>query len=173
MDKKIIVLTTEGHGEKIDNISVSLFDSYGYSSDNEQVSNYCNNINNLELKADNWIHAQVIHENQQYPLRFLSYGTMESLLFLDDRAVQKVMRGIDTLELAKAMKAVSPAVMGKVTKNMSSRARKMFMEDMEYMGSVRKKDNEEAQNHILEIIRHLEDIGEIVLSRSVNPNIVI
>jgi hypothetical protein len=54
MDKKVIVLTTKGHGEKIDSIPVSLFDSYGYSSDDKQVFNYCNNINDLELKDDNW-----------------------------------------------------------------------------------------------------------------------
>jgi flagellar motor switch protein FliG len=84
---------------------------------------------------------------------------------LHDCAVQIIMRGIDSKELAKSLKGVDSEVQEKFFKNMSKRASDMLKEDMEYMGPVRSKDVEEAQQKIVSIARHLEDTGEIVISR--------
>ncbi|MDR1374123.1 MAG: flagellar motor switch protein FliG, partial [Treponema sp.] len=90
----------------------------------------------------------------------------EDIVMLDDRAIQKVMREVDSQELAKALKSVDTEVQDKIFRNMSKRAASMLKEDMEYMGPVRLKDVEEAQQKIVSIIRHLEDTGEIVVARS-------
>ncbi|MDR0496103.1 MAG: flagellar motor switch protein FliG, partial [Treponema sp.] len=90
----------------------------------------------------------------------------EDIVMLDDRAIQKVMREVDSQELAKALKSVDTEVQDKIFRNMSKRAASMLKEDMEYMGPVRLKDVEESQQKIVSIIRHLEDTGEIVVARA-------
>jgi flagellar motor switch protein FliG len=97
----------------------------------------------------------------------------EDIVMLDDRAIQKVMREVDSQELAKALKRVDTEVQDKIFKNMSKRAATMLKEDMEYMGPVRLKDVEEAQQKIVSIIRHLEDTGEIVVARSGEDEMVV
>ncbi|MDR1057983.1 MAG: flagellar motor switch protein FliG [Treponema sp.] len=97
----------------------------------------------------------------------------EDIVMLDDRAIQKVMREVDSQELAKALKSVDTEVQDKIFKNMSKRAAGMLKEDMEYMGPVRLKDVEEAQQKIVSIIRHLEDNGEIVVARSGEDELVV
>ena len=97
----------------------------------------------------------------------------EDIVMLDDRAIQKVMREVDSQELAKALKSVDTEVQDKIFRNMSKRAASMLKEDMEYMGPVRLKDVEEAQQKIVSIIRHLEDTGEIVVARSSEDELVV
>jgi flagellar motor switch protein FliG len=97
----------------------------------------------------------------------------EDIVMLDDRAIQKVMREVDSQELAKALKSVDSEVQDKIFKNMSKRAAGMLKEDMEYMGPVRLKDVEEAQQKVVSIIRHLEDTGEIVVARAGEDELVV
>jgi len=97
----------------------------------------------------------------------------EDIVMLDDKAIQKVMREVDSQELAKALKSVDSEVQDKIFKNMSKRAASMLKEDMEYMGPVRLKDVEEAQQKIVSIIRHLEDTGEIVVARAGEDELVV
>jgi flagellar motor switch protein FliG len=97
----------------------------------------------------------------------------EDIVMLDDRAIQKVMREVDSQELAKALKSVDSEVQDKIFKNMSKRAANMLKEDMEYMGPVRLKDVEESQQKIVSIIRHLEDTGEIVVARAGEDELVV
>ncbi len=97
----------------------------------------------------------------------------EDIVMLDDRAIQKVLREIDTQELAKALKSVDTEVQDKIFRNMSKRAATMLKEDMEVMGPVRLKDVEEAQQKIVSTIRRLEDSGEIVIARSGEDELVV
>ena len=97
----------------------------------------------------------------------------EDIVMLDDRAIQKVMREVDTQELAKALKAVDTEVQDKIFRNMSKRAAAMLKEDMEFMGPVRLKDVEESQQKIVSTIRRLEDSGEIVIARSGEDELVV
>ncbi|MDR3302575.1 MAG: flagellar motor switch protein FliG [Spirochaetaceae bacterium] len=97
----------------------------------------------------------------------------EDIVMLDDRSIQKVMREVDTQELSKALKSVDSEVQDKIYRNMSKRAAQMLKEDMEFMGPVRLKDVEEAQQKIVSIIRHLEDTGEIVVARAGEDELVV
>ncbi|MDR0376456.1 MAG: flagellar motor switch protein FliG [Spirochaetaceae bacterium] len=97
----------------------------------------------------------------------------EDIVLLGDRDIQKVMREVDSQELAKALKSVDTEVQDKIFKNMSKRAAGMLKEDMDYMGPIRLKDVEEAQQKIVSIIRHLEDSGEIVIARSGEDEMVV
>ena len=98
---------------------------------------------------------------------------LEDIVMLDDRSIQMVMREVDSQELAKALKSVDTEVQDKIFRNMSKRAAGMLKEDMEYMGPVRLKDVEEAQQKIVSIIRHLEDTGVIVIARAGEDELVV
>jgi flagellar motor switch protein FliG len=97
----------------------------------------------------------------------------EDIVLLDDRAIQKVLREVDTNELAKALKAVDSEVQDKIYRNMSKRAATLLKEDMEYMGPVRLKDVEESQQKIVSIIRKLEEQGEVVVARGGEDEMVV
>ena len=97
----------------------------------------------------------------------------EDIVLLDDRAIQRVLREVDSQELSKALKSVDVEVQDKVFKNMSKRAAAMLKEDMEFMGPVRLKDVEDAQQKIVASIRRLEDSGEIVIARSGEDELVV
>ena len=90
----------------------------------------------------------------------------EDIVMLDDRAIQRIMREVDSQELAKALKGTDAEVQNRIFKNMSKRAASMLKEDMEYIGPVRLSDVENAQLKIISIIRHLEETGEIILARA-------
>lgn len=89
----------------------------------------------------------------------------EDIVQLDDRAVQSVLKEVDARELAVALKGVPAEVQEKVFKNMSERAVNMLKEDMEFMGPVKLRAVEEAQQKVVASIRRLEETGEISIGR--------
>ena len=89
----------------------------------------------------------------------------EDVVILEDKAIQTMLKEVDVKELATALKGVNPNVQEKIFKNMSERAMAMLKEDMEFMGPVRMRVVEEAQQKIVAVIRGLEESGEIVISR--------
>ncbi|MBR6769864.1 MAG: flagellar motor switch protein FliG [Lachnospiraceae bacterium] len=97
----------------------------------------------------------------------------EDILLLDDRAIQRVLRDVDNNDLAMALKGSNEQVQNAIFNNMSKRLAVMIREDMEFMGPVRMKDVEEAQQKIVNIIRKLEDSAEIVISRGGGDEIVV
>lgn len=97
----------------------------------------------------------------------------EDILILDNRAVQRTLREIDTQDLTLALKGASEEVQNKIFNNMSKRQSEMVKEDMEYMGPVRLRDVEEAQQRIVNTIRKLEDAGEIIVSRGGGDEIIV
>ena len=97
----------------------------------------------------------------------------EDILLLDDRAIQRVLRDVDNNDLAIALKGSNEEVQNAIFNNMSKRLAVMIKEDMEFMGPVRMKDVEEAQQKIVNTIRKLEDSGEIVISRGGGDEIIV
>jgi flagellar motor switch protein FliG len=97
----------------------------------------------------------------------------EDVVMLDDRAVQQVLREIDIGDLALALKGASEDVAVKFYRNMSQRAADMLKEDIEYMGPVRLRDVEDAQQRIVNTIRKLEELGEIIIARGGGDEIIV
>ena len=97
----------------------------------------------------------------------------EDILLLDDRAIQRVLRDVENSDLAIALKGSNAEVQNAIFNNLSKRLAAMIKEDMEFMGPVRMKDVEEAQQKIVNIIRKLEDAAEIVISRGGGDEIVV
>ena len=88
----------------------------------------------------------------------------EDLVLLDDRAIQRVLREVETKDLSIALKAANDEVKQKIFSNVSERVSVMIQEEMEYMGPMRLSDVEAAQQGIVEAIRRLEEQGQIVIS---------
>ncbi len=88
----------------------------------------------------------------------------EDVLKVDDKGIQMILKEIDNDELGLALKTASPELQAKIFKNMSERAATLIKEDMQYMGPVRVSDVEAAQQRIVDIVRRLEDSGEIIIA---------
>ncbi|MGE5258773.1 MAG: flagellar motor switch protein FliG [Hyphomicrobiales bacterium] len=88
----------------------------------------------------------------------------EDLVLVDDRGFQKLLRRVETKELAVALKAASEEVKQKVYKNMSERAAEMLKEEMETLGPVRMKEVSDAQQTITAIIQEMEAKGELIIA---------
>jgi flagellar motor switch protein FliG len=88
----------------------------------------------------------------------------EDILLVNDKGIQSVLKEVDNDELALALKTASQELKDKIFKNMSERAAQLIAEDMQYMGPVRVSDVETAQQKIVDIVRRLEDAGEIVIA---------
>lgn len=97
----------------------------------------------------------------------------EDILLLDNRSIQRVLRDVDNNDLSMALKNVNEEVQTAVFSNLSKRLAAMIKEEMEFMGPVRVKDVEEAQQKIVNIIRKLEDSGEIIISRGGGDEIIV
>ena len=89
----------------------------------------------------------------------------DDIIGLDDRSLQRVLREVDLKDLGLALKGASEELRVKFFRNMSKRAADMLKEDMDYMGPVKVRMVEEAQQKIVNVIRALEEAGEIVIAR--------
>ena len=88
----------------------------------------------------------------------------EDILLVNDKGIQMVLKEIENEELALALKTASEELREKIFRNMSDRASQLIKEDMEYMGPVRVSDVEGAQQKIVDVVRRLEDAGELIIS---------
>lgn len=97
----------------------------------------------------------------------------EDVANLDNKSVQRILREVDMKDLGLALKTSSEELKELILKNMSKRAAEMLLEDMQMLGPVRLRDVEEAQQKIVNIIRQLEDSGELVIARGQEDDMVV
>lgn len=98
----------------------------------------------------------------------------DNIVILDDRAVQRVLRDIDLNKtLPLALKVASDEVKELIYRNLSQRAQENVKEALTYLGPVRLRDVEEAQQQIVALIRRLEDAGEVVISRGGDEEVLV
>jgi flagellar motor switch protein FliG len=88
----------------------------------------------------------------------------EDILLVNDKGIQSVLKEIENDVLSLALKTASEELKQKIFKNMSERAAQLISEDMQYMGPVRVSDVEQAQQKIVDVVRRLEDSGEIIIA---------
>lgn len=97
----------------------------------------------------------------------------EDIVTLDNRAIQRVIRDVENDDLRLSLKVASEEVQEIIFSNMSTRMAETFKEEMEYMGPVRLRDVEEAQQRIVATIRRLEEVGEIVIARGGGDDVIV
>lgn len=122
-------------------------------------------LNQVDRGAEKNILGNLERENPELATEIKNLMfVFEDIGLLDDRGIQRVLKEVDTKELSLALKGASETVSEKFFKNMSSRAAEMMKEDMQFMGPVKLKDVEASQQRIVDVVRRLEDDGEIVIS---------
>ena len=97
----------------------------------------------------------------------------DDIITLDDVSIQKILREIDSKELALALKGSSEDVQNAIFRNQSKRAATALKEDMEFLGPVRLVDVEKSQSKIISIIRRLDEAGEIIMARGGEDAIIV
>lgn len=97
----------------------------------------------------------------------------EDIVKLDDVSIQRILRDVNNKDLALALRGANEDVREKVFNNQSQRASQMLKEEIEFMGPVRLKEVEDAQQRIVKVIRSLDEAGEIIISRGGEDAIII
>lgn len=97
----------------------------------------------------------------------------ENITLLDDRAIQRVLREVDSKDLGLALKGATEEVRNRVVHNMSERASKMLGDDIAALGPVRLTQVEEAQSRIVAVIRRLEEAEEIFVMRGGEDDLLV
>ena len=97
----------------------------------------------------------------------------EDIVNLDDASIQRIVRDLDNNDIALALKGASEEVKGRIFKNISKRAGEILEENMEFMGPVRLREVEEAQQRVVAVIRRLDESGEIIISRGGDDAIIV
>jgi len=122
-------------------------------------------MNNLDRSTERTLMERLTYESPELAEEIRKrMFVFEDILKLDDRSVQLVLREINTQDLAVALKGASEDLKEKIFNNMSKRAQQLLKDEIEFMGPVRVKDVEEAQQKIINVIRRLEEAGEIVVA---------
>lgn len=121
-------------------------------------------LNNIDRSAEKSIMGELEESNPDLAdeISRLMF-TFDDLIFVEDGGIQKALREIESKDLALALKAANEDVREKVLNNMSERARTMILEEIDFMGPVRLKNVEEAQQKIVGAIRVLEEAGELIV----------
>jgi flagellar motor switch protein FliG len=97
----------------------------------------------------------------------------EDVLQVNDKGIQAVLKEVDNDELSMALKTASQELQAKIFSNMSERAAALIKEDMQYMGPVRVSDVEAAQQRIVDIVRRLEESGDVIIQGRGESDLVV
>ncbi|MDR5658271.1 flagellar motor switch protein FliG [Serpentinicella sp. ANB-PHB4] len=97
----------------------------------------------------------------------------EDIINLDSASIQRFIKDVDNNDLTIALKGATEEVSEVIFANMSKRMAEMLKEDMEFMGPVRLRDVEESQQKIVNVIRSLEEAGEIIIARGGGDEIIV
>jgi len=97
----------------------------------------------------------------------------EDIVKLSSQAIQRTLKEINASDLALALKSATAGVSQAIMKNISKRMQEMLMDDMEVMGPVRMRDVEEAQQRIVNVVRKLEEAGEIIIARGEGDELIV
>ena len=97
----------------------------------------------------------------------------EDVVKLDDRSMQMVLREVDTKDLSRALKGASEEILNKIVSNLSKRDEQLLKEEIEFLGPLRVVDVEEAQQKIVNVIRRLEESGEIFIARGGGEELIV
>jgi flagellar motor switch protein FliG len=130
------------------------------------IKTVVNILNRVDRATEKMIFEQLEHDDpalaDEIRKRLIVF---EDIITLDGQAIQRILRDVDTKDLALALKGANSAVSAVIMKNMSKRAGEMLREDMEFLGPIRLREVEQAQQRIAGIIRQLDETGEIVMVR--------
>lgn len=148
-----------GLESRLSNMLMHSMDRVGGTATVAEILNLCDR--QTERSIMDGIESE--HPDLAEDVRRLMF-VFEDIMLVDDKGIQTVLKEVDNDELCLALKTASSDLQTKIFTNMSARAAEVVKEDIEFMGPVRVSDVESAQQRIVDIVRRLEDSGEIVIS---------
>jgi flagellar motor switch protein FliG len=129
------------------------------------VKNAADVLNSLEKDISHSLLMDLERRNPELTMAIRQkMFTFEDLAMLDKTSLQKIMREVDTRDLAVALKGASPKIRDVLLGSISKRAAETVHEEISFLGSVKKRDIEASQLRIIDSVRHLESEGEIELT---------
>ncbi|MDE7034935.1 MAG: flagellar motor switch protein FliG [Eubacteriales bacterium] len=147
-----------------------------FSSSNVQVGGIdfvADVMNNLDRSSEKTIFDGLNAYNDELAEEIRKrMFVFEDIMTMDDRSVQRFVRDCDPRDLVLALKAANEEVQGKLFKNMSGRMAESIRDDLEVTTNVRMKDVEDAQQRIVNIIRGLEEKGEVIIMKGGKDDII-
>lgn len=153
------------------NLSASLTEDYTQTGGIQAVVEVLNGVDrSTERTILDTLEAQDPELADEIKKRMFVF---EDIVILDNRAIQRVIREVENDDLMLALKIASDEVKQVIFSNMSQRMAETFKEEMEFMGPVRLRDVEEAQQRIVATIRRLDEVGEIVIARGGGDDIIV
>lgn len=125
-----------------------------------------NIVNSLKPERSEQLLEQIKEKNEELSERIQEMMfTFDTLLNVDDRGIQSLLREISNDLLIVALKGCDPNISDKILKNMSKRAATLLREDMEAKGPIKLSEVEVAQKEIIDVARRLADAGDIDLGQ--------
>ncbi|MEE2681216.1 MAG: flagellar motor switch protein FliG [Planctomycetota bacterium] len=155
----VIQEVESGLESRLSNMLMHSVDRVGGTSTVAEILNLCDRQTERSIMEG----MESDHPDLAEEVRRLMF-VFEDILLVDDKGIQSVLKEVDNDELCLALKTASEELQQKIFTNMSSRAAEVIQEDMEFMGPVRLSDVEAAQQRIVDIVRRLEDAGDIVIT---------
>ena len=155
----VIQEVESGLESRLSNMLMHSVDRVGGTSTVAEILNLCDRQTERSIMEG----MESDHPDLAEEVRRLMF-VFEDILLVDDKGIQSVLKEVDNDELCLALKTASEQLQEKIFTNMSSRAAEVVKEDMEFMGPVRLSDVEAAQQRIVDIVRRLEDAGDIVIT---------
>lgn len=130
------------------------------------VKELANVLNNSDKETERAVMERLRNMDQALAdeVRALMF-VFDDLVTLDDRSIQRVLQDVQAQELAMALKGANDEISDLLMRNMSQRAKEALLEEMDLLGPARRTDVETARTKVIASVRLLEEMGEIVLSR--------
>jgi len=132
-------------------------------------------MNNVERSSEKLIFAELNkHDAELADMIRRKMFVFEDLATLDNRSLQKVIRNCDNKDLVYALKGISDEnLFNLILSNMSKRMAEGVLSDLEITTNVRVRDVEEAQQRVVNIVRNLEEQGELVISKNGKDEVIV
>ncbi len=130
-------------------------------------------MNHVDRGTEKYIFDELGQKNPELTdeIRKLMF-VFEDIVNLSNMDIQRFIREVDTKDMAIALKAANEEVKQVILQNMSSRMREAIEEDIQYLHNVRLRDVEETQQKIVAVIRQLEEMGEIVIAKGEEDEVI-
>lgn len=131
-------------------------------------------LNNVDRSTQKQIIDSLSSENPRLASDVLdNLFTFEDIIKLDAMTVQRILRDVDQSVLVLSLKASTEEIKEHILSNVSQRQKERILEDLQYLGAVKVSEVEAAQRKIVDVIRSLEEQGEIQISQGGDSDVII
>lgn len=154
--------------KKLSTVSSNLFMETG------GIKNVAEILNHIDRATEKYISEELYARNQELAEEIRKrMFVFEDIVTLDDLSIQRVLREVDIKDLVIAIKGANSETQEVIFRNLPARIRETIKEDLQYLRGIRVRDVDEAQQRIIDVVRKLDEAGEITIQRGGIDNVLI